>query len=60
MKIYISSDEWYPVYSFEEAEALKGRGVKRTITKKKLAHFKRVFAEFVKVQAELKEMEGGR
>ena len=47
MKVKILGDEWYPVYSFsiygEEAEVEKG----------KVAKWKRVFAEFARVQKEM-------
>lgn len=56
VKIWIDSDEWYPVYSFSLENNTYGKS--NNMTKKEIKKIQKVFDEFSKIQERLKKLSG--
>ena len=59
MKVWIDSDEWYPVFTVDNGERaatynLNPWGQEAEVTEEQYAEWVRVFEEFDKVQTELR------
>lgn len=57
MKIWIESDEWYPVFDFYK-EDLAGFGVECEIEESEYQELLRVFNDFKRVQDRLRQLAG--
>lgn len=52
MKIYVSEQEWYPVFEFEKDDE---RGWELNVPDEKVKEWKKVYADFVRIQEEIRK-----
>lgn len=52
MKIYVSEQEWYPVFEFEKDDS---SGWELNVPDEKVKEWKKVYADFVRIQEEIRK-----